>query len=136
MILSHLLTCFCRLKCPNFRRASTAAHHQLRRMIILSALYANSLPVEWGLYEEAPMSRTALLLDTVSTESVHCGAGSQDDSQAIIGVNPSELVAAWLCCSFPIKKEDWKCWPLFTVGLAFHLTLGGRSLTLEYILIA
>jgi hypothetical protein len=59
-------------------------------MIITSV---NFLPVEWALYEEAPMSRTALLLHTVLTESVHCGAGSQDASQAIIGVNAAELVA-------------------------------------------
>lgn len=50
--------------CPKFREARTAAHNQLRSNIAVNL--KNSLPDDWVLLEETPLTATGLQLQSVS----------------------------------------------------------------------
>ena len=59
--------------CPKFREARTAAHNQLRAVVV--ACLKSSLPEDWHTFEERSLAATGLRLEKVRAEEVLVARG-------------------------------------------------------------
>jgi hypothetical protein len=63
--------------CPKFREARTAAHNQLRAVVV--ACLKRSLPQDWHIFEEKSLAATGLRLEKVRAEEVLVARGEADE---------------------------------------------------------
>ena len=82
--------------CPRFREGRTAAHNQVRKLIL--SLLAKCLHNRWELHEETPMVNTGLRLNSAS---VSCMEASGHPSQ--------KITMALLALSVPIACNLTYC---------------------------